>query len=353
MENVTSNLLRKVLFTPSTKIDIDVEPPTSYVLATTHWHRAVYQRVDPKKLQPYLGWRPIKVIQKTLEHTTQMARMIIRTPLRRHVKSRIPWMNVNRLDETVSTDPMFANCKSMYHGYIGAQVYYGCVSHNINVYGLKSKGEFPRTYRDFIREHGAPSTLRRDNAKEEQSQEVQDIHRDLLIKDAFSEPHNPQQNPVESGAIRFLKQASHAIMDRCGAPDSAWYFCIKYLADIHSICYDKTIGTTPWRRRHGTTPDISAFLQFSFWQRVLYLDHESSWPASHERPGYWVGVCDNIGDALTYWIVDDQSKQLLARSVVRPYQNNQRVRWDPAFANLPLKSSAHNGGDIKPTQKAL
>ena len=114
-------------------------------------------------------------------------------------------MNVTRIDETFSTDPFFANVKSVYHQYIGAQVFYGTKSHTIFIYGFRKKGEFPKLYRDFIREHGAPSTLRRDNAKEEQGEEVIEINRELLIKDQYTEPYHPQQNPVESGAIRYIK----------------------------------------------------------------------------------------------------------------------------------------------------
>jgi len=130
-----------------------------------------------------------------------MAKMIIRYPLRRHVKSRFPHMNVTRIDEAVSTDPLFSNCKSMYHGYTMAQIFFGTKSHTIFIYGMNSKGDFPRAYKDYIREHGAPSALRRDNAKEDNSEEVLDINREFIIKDQYTEPYHPQQNPVESSAI--------------------------------------------------------------------------------------------------------------------------------------------------------
>jgi len=320
----------------------------TFIYAITSWHRVLYEGVDPKHLQPFLGYRPLDIVKKTLEHSTQMARMIIRTPLRKHLKSRAPFLNVTRLDEVVSTDPIFANCPSLHHGYLGAQVFYGLDSHCIDVYGFRSKGEFPRVYKDFIREQGAPSVLRRDNAKEEQSAEVLEIHRELYIKDQYSEPYNPQQNPVESRAINWLKSATHVLLDRRGAPDSAWYFAAKYLSEIHSICYDKKLGMSPRQKRTGITPDISAYLQFQFWEKVLYLDHEESWPSSKERTGYWVGVAHNVGDALTYWIFDDQSKWLLARSVVRPFRNNLRVRWDPMFAKTPIKHTAKNAGECMP-----
>jgi hypothetical protein len=224
----------------------------------------------------------VDIVKQTLEHTTQLAKTRITYPLQRHFKARNPFSNVHRLDEVVSTDPMFANCPSLDHGFIGAQVFFGLKSHNINIYGIKSKSEFPKVYKDFIRENGAPSTLRRDNAKEENSAAVLEIQRDLLIKDEFSEAYHQHQNPVESRAINWLKRASHALLDRTGAPDSAWYFAIKYLADIHNITYDPSLGTTPYQRRHGMIPDISAYLQHTFWEPILYYDHEETWPSSKE-----------------------------------------------------------------------
>ena len=121
-------------------------------------------------------------------------------------------------------------------------MFYGCTSHNINVYGIKSKGDFHLVYKDFIHEHGAPSVLRRDNAKEENNDAVVQVHRDLLIKDEFNEPHHPQQNPVESRAIKWLKESSLVLMNRLGVPGPLWYYAVRYLTDVHNICADKTLN---------------------------------------------------------------------------------------------------------------
>src|SRR5688572_33008666 len=49
--------------------------------------------------------------------------------------------------------------------------------------------------------------------------------------------------------------------------------------------------------------------------------------------------------------MDDQSKQVLARSVVRPLQHNHRVKWDPAFDSASIKTTAQNGGgDLMPSK---
>ena len=53
---------------------------------------------------------------------------------------------------------------------------------------------------------------------------------------------------------------------------------------------------------------------------------------------------------LTYWILDEQSKQLLARSVVCPLHSNCRVKFDPSL-DKHLKKTASHGGDIWPTIK--
>ena len=46
------------------------------------------------------------------------------------------------------------------------------------------------------------------------------------------------------------------------------------------------------------------------------------------------GVTENIGDQITFWILDEQSKQLVSRSVVRPLNNNIRVEQDPEYTKV-------------------
>ena len=134
--------------------------------------------------------------------------------------------------------------------------------------------------------------------------------------------------------------------------DAAWYHATLYLAGVHSILSNSFLPgeMCPRQFRTGVTPDISPWLQFTFWQPILYLDSEQSWPASKERSGYWLGVAENIGDFLTFWILDSQTKQVLARSVIRPFNQNARVKWDPALKRSKHLETAQHGGDIKPSK---
>ena len=78
---------------------------------------------------------------------------------------------------------------------------------------MKSKGEFPDAYNDFMRERGIPHTLRRDNAPEEASKDIKRINREYMVMDEFTEPGHPQQNPSELNGVKMLKERSLQLMD--------------------------------------------------------------------------------------------------------------------------------------------
>ena len=67
-------------------------------------------------------------------------------------------------------------------------------------------------------------------------------------------------------------------------------------------------------------------------------------PSSKERSGRWVGLAHGIGDSLTFWILDDQSKHILAQSVVHPYTQNLRVKWDPTLIEHTVPNAKSKKG---------
>ena len=287
---------------------------------------------DFENIRPFLGYRPIEVVKHTIENTTQLVKNIVRFPMRRHIRARFPGLNRNRLREKVATDTYFAGITA-YGGDTCAQVFFGISSHMINVYGMKSEHEAPNAYRDFLREEGAPLILKRDNSKVQKNAIFTELNRKYLIGDQFTEPHHPQQNPAELRAVKWLKDHSQILLDRTGAPDKAWLLACEYMANVHNICADETISwKTPICKRHGSTPDISAFLIFQFYEKILYLDPEESYPISKEKPGWFVGISENIGDALTFKILTEGTHRVIHRSVVRSANDvnnpNKRVNFD-------------------------
>ena len=67
----------------------------------------------------------------------------------------------------------------------------------------------------------------------------------------------------------------------------------------------------------GSTPDISNLLVFTWYQPVLYHVHNAKFLNSRELAGRFVGIAENMGDTLTFWVVTNDTRQIIARSVVR------------------------------------
>ena len=66
-----------------------------------------------------------------------------------------------------------------------------------------------------------------DNALEEQNQEIQWINRDLFVKDEFTEPHHPQQNPDEFRVVKYIKEYSLTLIHQTREPPGVWFYAAK------------------------------------------------------------------------------------------------------------------------------
>ena len=89
-----------------------------------------------------------------------------------------------------------------------------------------------------------------------------------------------------------------------------------------SLCHPGAWMEDPISVRHGCTPDVSAFLQFQFWEKVCFKVEEHH-PDSKESPGHWMGVSDTVGNALTHDIWSDKTKKVIQRGAVRSADPNK------------------------------
>ncbi len=271
---------------------------------------------DWDHLQKCLGFKPMEICEKTMKATTQLAKNHLRLPLREHYKSRFPGLNVKRLNETFATDTFFSSEKAL-GGYTCAQIFVGKSSYLTEVFAMHRESSMSDTLSDFIRKWGAPYALLSDNAKSETSKAVKEILRKYNIKDLQTEAYHPNQNLAER-RIQEVKKTVNMIMDRVGAPNHLWYECIKYVTYLlNRLAHVRLNNRTPYKAATGETPDISALLQFHFYQPVYYYDKSSSFPKTKEKLGWWMGVAENVGDALTYRVLTTE-EQIICRSVLRP-----------------------------------
>ena len=85
-------------------------------------------------------------------------------------------------------------------------------------------------------------------------------------------------------------------------------FCLNNLVDPNIASETQS----PIAFSTGTINNISPILQFSFWEPVYYLtdDSERHFPGtSEEKRGHYVGISENIGHAMTFIIISDDTQE--------------------------------------------
>ena len=289
----------------------------------TFQHQQNKHEVDFEKLRPFFGWVQPDVIKKTFDKSTQWAVAITRFPMRKHIKSRFPALNISRRSEPVATDTIFSDTPAIDSGVKIAQLFIGKHTLVADIYPMRSEKQFVNTLEDNIRKRGAMDKLISDYAKVEISYKVQDILRMYHIKDWQSEPYHQNQNPAE-GRYRTIKAWTNTIMNRTGAPANYWLLCMTYVCYLlnHMSCQSLN-GEIPLTKLYGVTPDISILLIYTFNQSVFYASHNQDFPsASEEKLAVWVGFGEHVGDALTHKLLDLNTSKIVYRSAVRP--NSQR-----------------------------
>ena len=181
---------------------------------------------------------------------------------------------------------------------------------------MTTESEGPEALESFIADVGAPFHILSDNAKMETSKAWKDILRKYNISASTTEPYHPHQNPVER-RIQDLKKVAIRIMDHTKAPDYLWYQCLQYASTLLNHTVTRSLDwKTPLEVAFGLTPDISALLQYTFYEPIYYYDAEVSFPHSRELPGRFLGIAENVGDALTFQVLTDENR-VICRSVMR------------------------------------
>ena len=88
-------------------------------------HVFQHTQVDYEKLRPFFGWVNSDVVKQTIDQTTQWRVVLDSFPMKRHLKSRNPALNVPRRHETVAEDTIFSDTPAVDHGVKQAQVFVG------------------------------------------------------------------------------------------------------------------------------------------------------------------------------------------------------------------------------------
>ena len=136
-------------------------------------------------------------------------------PLKRHLKSRNPALNIPRRHEAVATDTVFSDTPAVDSGVKQTQVFVGRDTLLADAYPMRSGKQFVNTLEDNIRRWGAMDKLLSDSAKTEISNKVMDILRAYHISNWHSEPYHQNQSPAE-WRYRTIKSWTNTVMNRSG-----------------------------------------------------------------------------------------------------------------------------------------
>ena len=106
------------------------QPPPWLFLHPNHPFRPVNTKSSQKHLNlvnigPNFGWVNADTIRDTFKHATQWGASVVTFPMKRHLKSRNPALNVPRRHEAVATDTVYSDTPAVDSGVKLAQLLLG------------------------------------------------------------------------------------------------------------------------------------------------------------------------------------------------------------------------------------
>ena len=228
-------------------------------------------------------------------------------------KSQLRYKQLSRQYGLFYTNYLKASVKSI-RGYIGGVLYTNKQSFKkFFPCETETSAETGRTIHSFLDIVGLPYSLHSDNHGNFKEGLFKKLIRKFGIYQSFTEPHSPWQNRAES-AIGEVKRHARKIMQSTNTPVRLWCFCYEYTADLLSLCANGSYnlqGRTPYEVVMHTTPDISEYVSFSWYQWCWYFDENTR----SKRLCRWLGPAHQVSRSFCSYILLDNA-QFIARSTV-------------------------------------
>jgi hypothetical protein len=260
---------------------------------------------------------------RTLTSTTQQGIRRVLHPVERRYRTRQTHLRFPTLNTKFYTDTMFATVKSL-RGNKCAQFFTNGAGYDA-FYPLKKEANAGDALNEFVRTIGVPKELVSDGAKAETQGDFYKVIQEYRIKQRTTEPYSPWQNRAEGG-IREIKRGIRRATHRAQSPKRLWDYCGEWVAAIRRLtAHDIPAldGRVPAEVVEGSTPDISEYAQFDWYQYVWYYDPTVSFPADPRKLARWVGVAHDVGNPVTFWVLPASCK-VIARSTVWGLTDDER-----------------------------
>jgi Reverse transcriptase (RNA-dependent DNA polymerase) len=139
--------------------------------------------------------------------------------------------------------------------------------------------------------------------------------RRLGMRDKVTVPYSAWQNLAEA-SIREVKKSIRRAMRRSGSPRKLWNYCGKWCTAVRRItAMDKLDGHTPTEVVTGTTPDISQYALFDWYEPIRYLDSRHTFPNERKLLGRFLGVAESCAEEMSFHVLMANGRITIRKSV--------------------------------------
>ena len=225
---------------------------------------------------------------------------------------------IKRLYGKFATDTVYGKVRSL-RSNVGSQIYsHKCgfkVVYPVQKVDVNNVGD---TLTQFVSDFGAPEHLTIDGAAVQTGPKTKCMQaiRRYQIKYHVSGPRRPNENPAEQ-AIHKVKKRWYRIMLKKDVPLRLWDYEFTWVCEVDNICANLSKyadGRTPLEIITGETPDISEYLDFEFYDWVLFRSNAGLGEVELAR---WLGVSHKVGRMMSYWILPQSGIPISATTVQR------------------------------------
>jgi hypothetical protein len=149
-----------------------------------------------------------------------------------------------------------------------------------------------------------PIKLRFDGSKEQtgKNTEFQRQIRKHNIQQHVSEPNLHNQSPAER-VVREVRRKLYRVMFRRNLSKIFWDYGMRWVCEVMSRTHTRPQRIDcgiPLEKVTGETVDISNYLDFGFYDYVVYRDNAG---LSESKIGRWLGVAKNVGTMMTFYVL--------------------------------------------------
>ena len=226
-------------------------------------------------------------------------------------------------------------------------------------YPMDKKSSAGQALKQFIADFGIPDQIVCGSSGEQTGKRMEfaatvrkhgiDIH--------LTEPDRHNQSKVE-GVIRELRKRWFWVMLKQRVPNHLWDYGICGVCKIMQCTASNSgrlHGRTPLEQLTGETPNISEFLDFSFYDWCWYNDNAGR---GETKLGRWLGVSYHVGSLMSYWVLTLKG-HVISQTTVSRATNLEKQQTDVKHCLAVLDSAitarfnddAHvlvEGGKIQP-----